>query len=335
MAGPEISVIIPVKNAGTIFAECLASIRASRGVSYEIVVVDDGSSHPNTREEAQKFTCRLISLPRSHGPSNARNIGAENAHGDILFFIDSDVVIYPDTLKKISDIFNDPAITGITGVQSPEIRFKNFYSQFKNLWMRYTYLRLPEKVALFYTSCAAIKKDLFLQSGGFDIGYTRPSVEDTDFGHKLEHMGHLVQLRRDIEVEHVKSYTLIQVLKTDFHRSSDLVKMMLRNGLKKIFSGNQTSVPSSFQGNIILFLSSLLVLPCWFFYPRLFPVWLLLLASAPFFLFLLNHSLLSWLKKQKGGFFALKSYFFLIFDIPIVTAGVLFGLADFCCDHKY
>ena len=201
--------------------------------------------------------------------------------------------------------------------------------------MRYTYLRLPEKVALFYTSCAAIKKDVFLKSGGFDIGYTRPSVEDTAFGHKLERMGHLIQLRHDIEVEHVKSYTLFQVLKTDFYRSSDLVKMMLRNGIKKLFSGNQTSVPSSFQGNVVLFLSSLFVFSCWFFYPRLFLLWLLLLVSTPFSLLLLNYSLLSWIKKQKGGFFALKAYLFLIVDIPIVTTGILFGLTDFWRGHKY
>ena len=41
MKNPEISVIIPVKNGGSVFEECLASLRASQGVGYEIIVLDE------------------------------------------------------------------------------------------------------------------------------------------------------------------------------------------------------------------------------------------------------------------------------------------------------
>jgi len=193
----------------------------------------------------KKNACHVISLPRSLGPANARNVGALQARGSFLFFTDSDIIIFHDTLHRLSNIFKDTKIIGITGILADEIRYSDFYSQYKNLWMRYTFLRLPDTISIFNTSCTAIRRNIFLKSGGFDISYSRPSVEDSDFARTLAKMGHVIHLRKDIEVEHVKHYTLSQILRTDYDRSSDLVKMTLRNGLKPFLSRKETSVPST------------------------------------------------------------------------------------------
>jgi glycosyltransferase involved in cell wall biosynthesis len=331
---PEISVIIPVKNGGHLFEECLLSITATQVVSYEIIVVDD-CSIDNTPKIARKYSHNVISLPQSVGPAHARNIGARAAQGDILFFIDSDVMIFSDTLQKIKNIFQDITIMAITGIQSENNRFKNFFSEYKNLWMRYTYLTLPQTVALFYTSSSAIRRKLFFESGGFNIGYRRPSVEDSDYGQTLDRMGYAVHLIKDLVVENAKPYSLSSILRTDFFRSADLSKLTLRNGLKRFFLNNKTSVPSSFVAGVILFLLTLPIIAATIFFPviRIYSLFLFFLIVAYFLL--LNRAFLLWAKSKKGGKFFLQALLFLSIDIPVIASGMCFGIIDYVKGRHY
>ena len=329
---PEISVVIPVKNAGAVFDECLNALRTNHVPVHEIIVVDDCSTD-NTPEIARKHSCHIITLPKTTGPANARNTGARAAQGDILLFIDSDIILPSDTLQKLKTTFQNPNIIAITGVQSENLRYKNFISQYKNLWMRYSYLQLPEMVALFYTSCAAIRREIFLKSGGFDTGYRRPSVEDTDFGQKLEMMGYRVHLRPDIEVEHVKYYSLLQILKTDFYRSADF-KMTLRNRFKRFLRGNKTSVPATFITGVFFFSSTLLITLFVFFFPPYRYLFLVLhrvcTCCSFFFKFL---SCLAE-ESQRVAIYDTVNFFFVL-DIPIVALGIIFGFWEYLRGQKY
>ena len=330
----EISVVIPVKNAGAVFDECLRAIRANHGVRYEIIVVDD-HSNDNSGEIARQYSCQVITLPYSSGPSHARNIGAQAAKGEILLFIDSDIIVSPDTLRKVSLIFQDHNIIAIVGVLRDEIRYKNFCSQYKNLWMRYTYIRMPETVSLFYTSGAAIRREIFLKSGGFDANYTRPSVEDTDFAQKLDLMGYKVHLRRDIELEHVKYYSIFEIYKTDFYRAAGLFKMTLRNGFKRFLRRNKTSVPSTFIIGVFLFFSTLLISVIGFFFPPVRIFCFLYYIAFVLVVPLLFNSYLSWLKNCRGWRFMIQSIFYMFLDIPIVALGIIFGFWEYLRGQKY
>jgi glycosyltransferase involved in cell wall biosynthesis len=334
MTAPFISVIIPVKNAGAVFKECLVSVTSNHETDFEVIVVDDHSTD-NSGELARQYACQVITLPRSFGPSRARNIGAQAAKGEILLFIDSDIIVSPDTLRKVRLIFQDRNIIAIVGVLSDEIRYKNFCSQYKNLWMRYTYIRMPETVSLFYTSGAAIRREIFLKSGGFDTNYTRPSVEDTDFAQKLDLMGYKAHLRRDIELEHVKYYSIFEIYKTDFYRAAGLLKMTLRNGFKRFLRRNKTSVPSTFIIGVFLFFSSVLISVIGFFSPLTrifcFLYYLLFVLVVPF----LFSSFLAWLTNCRGRWFMIRAMLFMFLDIPVVALGIIFGLLEYVRGKKY
>lgn len=334
MITPDISVIIPVKDAGAILEECLRAVKSNWGVSYEIIVVND-CSVDNSSDIACKHSCYVINLPQTLGPAFARNIAAGAAHGCILFFIDADVIIFPDTLQKINAIFRDPTIMAISGIQSEANRYKNFFSQYKNLWMRYTYLTLPQTVALFYTSCSAIRRELFLKSGGFNTGYHKPSVEDTDYGQKLARMGYNVHLIKNLEIEHAKKYSLSSILKTDFHRSGALLKLMFRNGIKHSFLKNKTSVPASFAIGVILFLCSIPIIFMAIFIPsvRIYSLPLVILIIV-FFLFF-NRAFLVWIKERKGILFSCKAVLFLSIDLPVITSGLCFGFISYIKGQRY
>lgn len=243
---PRISVVMPVYNAERLLGECLAAVAASTFRDYEVVVVDD-SSTDRSREIAAAHGARVVPSGGRLGPGRARNKGVEHARGDIVFFIDSDVVIRPDTLGRLVTAFDrDPGVAGLMAVQSPTMRFRNLCSVYKNLWMYYTYVRRAgEDVPLFYTTAAAIRRDAFVKSGGFDVNYVDPNIEDTDYGQKLAQQGYRIQILPDLEVEHVKGYDLAGLLRVDFLRSMSLARLKLRKSADGIGT-NDTSVPTGY-----------------------------------------------------------------------------------------
>jgi glycosyltransferase involved in cell wall biosynthesis len=243
---PRISIVMPVYNSERLLGECLAAVNASTFRDYEVIVVDD-SSTDRSREIATAHGARVVPSGGRLGPGRARNKGVEHARGDIVFFIDSDVVIRPDTLGRLVSAFDrDPGVAGLMAVQSPTMRFRNLCSVYKNLWMYYTYVRRAgQDVPLFYTTAAAIRRDAFITSGGFDVNYVDPNIEDTDYGQKLASQGFRIQILPDLEVEHVKGYDLAGLLRVDFLRSMSLARLKLRKSADGI-STNDTSVPTGY-----------------------------------------------------------------------------------------
>jgi GT2 family glycosyltransferase len=95
-AQPTISVIVPARDEEASLGACLESLVAQTGVSFEIIVVDDGSTD-RTREIAQSFSgVRVVDagpLPRGWtGKNNAMSAGAKHARGEWLLFTDADTV---------------------------------------------------------------------------------------------------------------------------------------------------------------------------------------------------------------------------------------------------
>ena len=248
-ARPRISVVMPVYNAGATLAECLTRLCNSTFADFEIVMVDDGSTD-QSRAIAANFPVRVVPSSGRVGPAAARNLGARAAEGDVLFFIDSDVMVRPDTVARVAACFERGEVEGVIGVQAADMRHRDLVSQYKNIWMRWTYVRKTGDVPLFYTTAAAIHRDAFLRAGGFDQGYATPNVEDTAFGQRLAHLGIKVQVDPELEVEHVKRYSLAGLLRTDYMRAVSLTRLKLRE--RQDLARNNTSVPGSYMASVPL-----------------------------------------------------------------------------------
>ena len=149
-------------------------------------------------------------------------------------------------------LWSRPVTNGdsVIGVQAAEMRHRDLVSQYKNLWMRWTYCRRRGDVPLFYTTAAAIRRDAFLRAGGFDQGYATPNVEDTAFGQKLARLGIRVCIDPELEVEHVKRYSLAGLLRTDFARAVSLTRLKLRE--RRELAQNNTSVPLRYMASVPL-----------------------------------------------------------------------------------
>ena len=106
MPKPLISVIVPVYNVKGYLTECVESLLAQTFDSYEILLIDDGStdgsstlcesfktSHPNVR---------IFHKPNG-GLSSARNFGLYRAKADFVAFVDSDDTVEPNYLQSLHD----------------------------------------------------------------------------------------------------------------------------------------------------------------------------------------------------------------------------------------
>jgi GT2 family glycosyltransferase len=329
-ATPKLSVVMPVYNAQDTLAECLTRLFQSTWEDFEVVLVDDGSTDA-TAAIAENFPVRVVPSAGRVGPAAARNLGARVADGDVVFFIDSDVMVRPDTLERLMTRFARGDVDGLVGVQAAEMRHRNLASRYKNLWMRWTYLRLEGDVPLFYTTAAAIRREVFLQAGGFDQKYGAPNVEDTAFGQKLARLGVRVQVQPDLEVEHVKRYSLAGLLLTDFKRAVSLTRLKLRH--RRDLASNNTSVPSSYIASVPLTMVATLalVLGSALGAPAVAGVGLVAAAGVA----ALNRDFLRALRRIEGSAGMVGALALLWMELLVVGVGTGVGLVSYWFGRRY
>ena len=327
---PRVSVVIPTHNGAATLAACLESLQASSRVPHEIIVVDDASTD-DTAEIATRFRCRVIRLAENAGAAHAKNRGATEASGDVLFFTDDDVIVARAALEQLTEDFADARVAGVVGLLDATIPFDDFASNFKNLWMRFTYERLPrERIGVFYTSIAAMRRQLFQQLGGFDESYRGASIaEDTEFGQRAWSAGHWLRLDPRVTATHCKRYTLRQVLVTDYLRARALTLMRLRKRGQPFF----TSVPLFYQLAVPAIAAMLGAL----FAALVVSNWLLVIVSIGLLVtfYVLFFPWLVYLAHARGARFALIGALFQPVDALAVGAGMLVAAVEFARGRRY
>src|SRR4030042_4017605 len=128
-----ISVIVPERNGGVKLCKSLSALTKASPPPTELIVVADGDTDDSWRI-AEEFGAKVLKIPKAQGPARARNLGAREAKGDILFFVDADVVVTPDAIHQIEAPFgNHPQLTALFASYDDEPGEPNFLSQYKNL----------------------------------------------------------------------------------------------------------------------------------------------------------------------------------------------------------
>lgn len=210
-----ISVIIPFHNASAYLERCLEALHRTECCDYELILVNDGSTD-SSLQIARRFGEQVLTFPSARGPAFARNRGAEAARGEILFFIDSDVFCFPDTLAKVREAFaGNPDIAAIIGSYDDAPPETDFLSRYKNLTHHYVHQHGAPEASTFWTGCGAIRRETFLELQGFRESYRRPSIEDIELGYRLRARGHRIGLVKNLVVKHAKRWTLRSLLQSD------------------------------------------------------------------------------------------------------------------------
>lgn len=221
--------MIPVHNAARNVPRVLEAIRAAAGPDAEIIIVDDGSLDDSARL-AEPFADLLIRRPCQGGAARARNDGARRARGEVLVFIDSDVLVSPAAVQgllRIIDDGADAAFGSYTPLPPPEAR--NTATTFKNVIHHYTHQTSSREASTFWSGFGAIRREAFMAVDGFDPAVTSSAdVEDIHLGYRLTAQGYRIVLDPTLQVEHLKQYTFREMVLSDFwHRAIPWTRAML------------------------------------------------------------------------------------------------------------
>ncbi len=215
-ASPRLSVVIPAYNGAGQLSRCLEGLRRSEFTNFEVIVVDDCSTD-NTPEVVATHGALAVRTLRTLGPAGARNLGVEYARAGIVVFVDADVILPRNALGMIAENFaNDASLAAVFGSYDQEPAWEDFLSQYKNLMHGYVHQDSNEQAATFWAGCGAVRKEVFLEYGGFDANrYREPSIEDIELGYRLARGGEKIRLDKRIRVKHLKRWTLFRLLKAD------------------------------------------------------------------------------------------------------------------------
>src|SRR5262245_24077414 len=214
-----VSIIVPVYNNAGDLRECLGAIMASAFVDKEIIVVDDGSTD-ETPSTIINLGLTLLRLSENSGVAAARNYGASHARGEILFFVDADVVIHPDAIDKVVNAFRqNPGLAAVFGSYDAQPRAKGTVSQYRNLLHHFVHQQGNREAATFWAGCGAVRRTVFEDIGGFDQKRFRySSIEDIELGYRLRRAGFRILLDKSLQGTHLKRWTLLSFIKTDIVR---------------------------------------------------------------------------------------------------------------------
>jgi glycosyltransferase involved in cell wall biosynthesis len=219
-AGPLLSVVVPCHNASATLSETLSAIVASDlpRELWELIVVDDASTD-DTALIAARYADAVVRLPApNRGPAYARNRGAEIARGGCLVFIDPDVAVFPDVLRRFAVSFAErPDLAAIFGTYHGTGDGAGFLATYRALVQRYTHEQSAGLVGAFWARCGAVKREAFEDAGRFDEWrFSRSQIEDVELGRRLNALGHPILLDVDVRVNTLPYTTFAGALATDF-----------------------------------------------------------------------------------------------------------------------
>ncbi len=189
-----VSVVIPTYNRRSILEKCLLALEQqalpSEVEAYEVIVVDDGSTDGTPtwlKDEVSRFPHVRMVEQEHGGPAEGRNRGVDHARGDVIVFIDSDLVVTESFLacharalrrcwQRRGDrlCFTYGAVINTANFEHPTTE--------------------PHKLqdlswAYFATGNVAIDREVLERSGLFDVGFRLYGWEDLELGERLRQMG--------------------------------------------------------------------------------------------------------------------------------------------------
>ena len=189
----NVSIVIPTYNRKPILIKCLHALENQKLNklidSYEIIVVDDGSTDGTTEwiKENQKNLPHVVLYEQEHGgPALGRNLGVLKSTGDVIIFIDSDLVVVDNFIinhvsklnkywiKKNKKCFTYGSVINTSNFQNP----LSEDSKITDISFAY-----------FATGNVAISKELLLDVGLFDTSFSLYGWEDLELGERLKKIG--------------------------------------------------------------------------------------------------------------------------------------------------
>ncbi len=230
----QLSVVVPTGKDPASLLQVLEALDASdlpRDL-WELIVVDDGGTD-ETVAIAAPFADTIVRLTgKPHGPPYARNRGAEVATGEILVFVDDDVCVRPNTLRRMALAFLDsPDVAAVHGSFDDQPS-RGLVSQYRDLIDHYLHNGARGEAGGFWADCGAVRREPFFAVGMFnEWHFSREQIEALELGHRLLDRGFRIVFRPEISATHLKQWTLGRMIMTDLReRSVPRSRLLIKRG---------------------------------------------------------------------------------------------------------
>jgi glycosyltransferase involved in cell wall biosynthesis len=313
------SIIIPNHNGGKTIGACLEAALASQHPDFEIIVVDDCSDDDSVGI-IERYPCRLVRLTDRGGAARARNLGAQHARGEILFFTDADCLLNEDTLTKASDALaasHSTSIAGGTYTRRPAD--DGFFSRFQSIFINCSETKHAAHADYIATHAMAVLADTFRTSGGFTESMG-PMLEDVEFSHRLRRQGIGLVVNPDIQVRHIFGFSLGGSLSNAFRKSMYWTTYSIGNKDLLADSGTaswelKANVGAYYLSCLLLFMS--LITGQW--------TWWFAIGAVQIVNIVMNKRLLLAFCDANDILFSLRAviYYFAVYPLPVGLGSIV------------
>ena len=194
-APARLTVVVPASGEPATLPRCVAAIELAMQPSDELLVIAE---------------------PAAASPARLRNAGAMRATGDVVVFVDADIVVHRDALDRLRAAFDgDRELTAAFGSYD-DTPPGGTVAMFRNLLHHHVHQAAGGPASTFWAGLGAVRRDAFLAAGGFDDRrYPRPMLEDVELGLRLTDDGRAIRLMPDVRGTHLKTWSLRQMVRSD------------------------------------------------------------------------------------------------------------------------
>ena len=192
---PHVSIIVPVFNGGHSFRACVSSLLELDypDEKLQIILINDGSTDDTARwlkEKKLPPNYKIITHSKNKGRAAARNSGIKIVEGEIIIFLDADMVVKPGFVNQHVSAISKRGVVAISGnvIANPDVPKSGLHDylygyskrgakQFgENNSIPFNYL---------ITNNMSVKHGVVKECGLFDEGYIGYGGEDTDYSIRL------------------------------------------------------------------------------------------------------------------------------------------------------
>jgi len=225
-----LSVVVPTHNSTPTLRTVLAGIRASDlpRNRYELIVVDDASADASATV-AGRYADKVVRLTgRSLGRAYARNRGIELARGEIIAFVNSDVLVRPNTLRLLSETITDqPDVHAACALHDDSPAARNFVSQYWNLLLHFGEQRYVGPGADLASGCSAVRRSALAAVGAYDEWrFGAGNLEGLDLAQRLGAGAQRVVVNPNLPVTHLGEWGLGSMCREVWNRSRVLSRSL-------------------------------------------------------------------------------------------------------------
>lgn len=227
--GAGISVIVVARNEAANLLRTVTGLLETLPRDSEIVIVDDDAPNGDAPDGGARDVDARDADPRDAGTgllhglkgnlrvlkgarlgvTKARNLGAENAAGEVLIFADAHIDVPAGWWAPLVELLEEPAVgaaaPAITVMGSPEIKGYGLTLQGQDLstrWLRRA-AGSRQEAAILPGCCVAMRRETFRRTGGFDAGMSEWGMSDVELSIRMWLLGLELWVTPDVEVAHL------------------------------------------------------------------------------------------------------------------------------------